>query len=152
VIFYENAAAPHRHLHAGMNAVPIPYEQGATAPAFFKEAFLSADEEWAQHRKIIDTGAKAREGAGRMAFRKSIAKEMPYFHVWFTLDGGLGHIVEDGGRWPKGDVFAREVIGGIVDAEPHLIKKQGKWMRGDPRVDRFKREWRKFDWTRMLAE
>ena len=152
VLFYENAAAPHRHLHAGMNAVPIPYEQGATAPAFFKEAFLSADEEWAQHRKIIDTGAKARDGAGRMAFRKSIAKEMPYFHVWFTLDGGLGHIVEDGGRWPKGDVFAREVIGGIVDAEPHLIKKQGKWTRGDARVEGFKREWRKFDWTRMLAE
>ncbi|KAK3181905.1 Pre-mRNA-splicing factor cwf19 [Lecanicillium sp. MT-2017a] len=152
VLFYENAAAPHKHLHAGMSAVPIPYEQGATAPAFFKEAFLSADEEWAQHRKIIDTGAKARDGAGRMAFRRSIAKEMPYFHVWFTLDGGLGHIVEDGGRWPKGDVFAREVIGGIVDAEPHLIKKQGKWTRGDGRVDGFKKEWRKYDWTRMLAE
>lgn len=152
VLFYENAAAPHRHLHAAMVAVPIPYEEGATAPAYFKEAFLSADEEWAQHRKIIDTDKASREGAGRMAFRRSIAKEMPYFHVWFTLDGGLGHIIEDQARWPKGDIFAREVIGGIVDAEVHLIKKQGRWTKGDPRVEGWKRGWRKFDWTRMLAE
>lgn len=152
VLFYENAAAPNRHLHAAMMAVPIPYEEGATAPAYFKEAFLSADEEWAQHKKIIDTGARARDGLGRMAFRRSLAKEMPYFHVWFTLDGGLGHIVEDAGRWPRGDVFAREVIGGIVDAEPHIIKKQGRWHRSDPRVDGFKKDWRKFDWTRVLSE
>ncbi|KAF4970526.1 hypothetical protein FZEAL_10014, partial [Fusarium zealandicum] len=125
VVFYENAAAPNRRLHAAMVAVPIPYAEGATAPAYFKEAFLSSDEEWSQHRKIIDTGAKAREGMGRSAFRRCIAKEMPYFHAWFTLDGGLGHIVEDAGRWPKGDLFAREVLGGIVDAEPQVVKKQG---------------------------
>ncbi|KAM6514564.1 Pre-mRNA-splicing factor cwf19 [Fusarium solani] len=152
VVFYENAAAPHRRMHAAMVAVPIPYKEGATAPAYFREAFLSSDEEWSQHRKIIDTGAKAREGMGRSAFRRCIAKEMPYFHAWFTLDGGLGHVVEDAGRWPKGDLFAREVLGGIVDAEPHIIKKQGRWTRGDPRVEGFKKGWRKFDWTRMLAE
>lgn len=152
VIFYENAAAPHRHLHAAMIAVPIPYEEGATAPAYFKEAFLSSDEEWSQHKKVIDTAAKARDGMGRMAFRRSIAKEMPYFHVWFSLDGGLGHIVENSDRWPKGDLFAREVLGGICDTEPHIIKKQGRWVRGDSRVDDWKKGWRKFDWTRVLEE
>ncbi|KAK4071357.1 uncharacterized protein Triagg1_6018 [Trichoderma aggressivum f. europaeum] len=152
VIFYENAAAPHRHLHAAMMAIPIPYDQGAMAPAFFKEAFLSSDEEWSQHRKIIDTGAKARDGMGRSAFRRCIAKEMPYFHVWFTLDGGLGHVVENADRWPKGDLFAREIIGGIVDADAHIIKKQGRWAKLDNRVDGFKKGWRKFDWTRVLAD
>lgn len=152
VVFYENAAQPHRHLHAAMVAVPIPYDEGATAPAYFREAFLSADEEWSQHRKVVDTGKRAREGLGRAAFRRSFAKEAPYFHAWFTLDGGLGHVVEDAGRWPKGDLFAREVLGGIVDAEPHVIKKQGRWNRGDARVEGFKKGWRKFDWTRMLAE
>ncbi|KAL7811184.1 hypothetical protein V8C44DRAFT_330899 [Trichoderma aethiopicum] len=152
VIFYENAAAPHRHMHAAMMAVPIPYDQGAMAPAFFKEAFLTSDEEWSQHRKIIDTEAKAKEGMGRAAFRRSIAKEMPYFHVWFSLDGGLGHIVENADRWPKGDLFAREVLGGIVDADAHVIKKQGRWAKVDARVDGFKRAWRKFDWTRVLAD
>ena len=153
VIFYENAAAPQRHPHAAMNVVPIPYEEGETIPAYFREAFLSADEEWSQHRKIIDTGAMAREGGmGRMAFRRSIAKEAPYFHVWFSLDGGLGHVVEDGARWPKGDLFAREVIGGVLDVGPEVVKRQGRWRKGDSRVEGFRKRWRKFDWTRVLEE
>lgn len=153
VLFYENAASPQRHPHAAMTAVPIPYELGETIPAYFKEAFLTADEEWSQHRKVIDTGAKAREsGMGRMAFRRSIAREMPYFHVWFTLDGGLGHIVENAGKWPRGDLFAREVIGGVLDVGPEVIKKQGRWRKGDARVDDFKKRWRKFDWTRVLEQ
>lgn len=152
VIFYENAAAPQRHMHAAMQAVPIPYDQGDTAPAFFKEAMLSADEEWSQHKKIIDTGAKARSGLGKLAFRRSIAKEMPYFHAWFTLDGGLGHVVEDSNRWPRGDLFAREIIGGMLDVGPDVIKKQGRWHKGDGRADGFKKRWRKFDWTRVLAD
>lgn len=153
VLFYENAAAPGRRRHAALVAVPVPWEFGDTAPAFFREAMVSADEEWAQHKKVIDTGKRAREeGLGRMAFRRSLAKEMPYFHVWFTLDGGLGHVVEDEGRWPRGDQFAREVIGGMVDAEPDVIKKEGRWTRGDERVEGWRRRWRKFDWTRVLTE
>ncbi|KAI1767813.1 cell cycle control protein cwf19 [Hypoxylon sp. FL1150] len=152
VVFYENAAAPHRHMHAAMQAVPIPYDLGDTAPAFFKEAMLSADEEWTQHKKIIDTGKRARDGLGKLAFRRSIAKEMPYFHAWFTLDGGLGHVVEDSNRWPRGDLFAREILGGMLDAEPDVIKKQGRWHKSDSRVEGFKKRWRKFDWTRVLAD
>ncbi|KAI0192461.1 hypothetical protein F4808DRAFT_442941 [Astrocystis sublimbata] len=152
VVFYENAAAPQRHMHAAMQAVPIPYELGDTAPAFFKEAMLSADEEWTQHKKIIDTGARARDGLGKLAFRRSIAKEMPYFHVWFTLDGGLGHVVEDSNRWPRGDLFAREILGGMIDAEPDVIKRQGRWHKSDSRAEGFKKRWRKFDWTRVLSD
>ncbi|KAI1774891.1 cell cycle control protein cwf19 [Hypoxylon cercidicola] len=152
VVFYENAAAPHRHMHAAMQAVPIPYDLGDTAPAFFKEAMLTTDEEWTQHKKIIDTGARARDGLGKLAFRRSIAKEMPYFHAWFTLDGGLGHVVEDSNRWPRGDLFAREILGGMLDAEPDVIKRQGRWHKSDTRVDGFKKRWRKFDWTRVLAD
>lgn len=153
VIFYENAAVPSRRLHAALVAVPIPYELGATAPAFFREAMLAADEEWAQHKKIIDTGKRARDdGLGKMAFRRSIAKEMPYFHVWFTLDGGLAHIVEDADRWPRGDLFAREIIGGMLDVAPDVIKRQGRWTRSDERTEGFRKRWRKFDWTRVLTE
>ncbi|KAL8381543.1 hypothetical protein RB595_005696 [Gaeumannomyces hyphopodioides] len=152
VLFYENAAAPRRRMHAAMVAVPIPYDQGDTAPAFFREAMLSTEEEWSQHKKYIDTGKKAREGLGRAAFRKSIAKEAPYFHVWFNLDGGLGHVVEDETRWPRGDLFAREIIGGMLDSDVDVIKKQGRWTKQDNRVDDFKKRWRKFDWTRVLAE
>jgi hypothetical protein len=153
VLFYENAAAPHRKMHAAMQAVPIPYSLGETAPAFFREAILASDEEWSQHKKLIDTAARARDGLGKLAFRRSIAKEMPYFHVWFNLDGGLGHIVEDSSRWGKGDLFAREVIGGMLDVGIDVIKRQGRWNRGsDKRVEDFKKRWKKFDWTRVLTD
>lgn len=152
VVFYENAAAPHRKMHAAMQVVPLPYSLGETAPAFFREAILSSDEEWTQHKKLIDTGARAREGMGKSAFRRSLAKEMPYFHAWFSLDGGLGHIVEDANRWPKGDLFAREIIGGMLDVEPDVIKRQGRWTRADKRVDGFRARWKKFDWTRVLTD
>lgn len=152
VVFYENAAAPHRKMHAAMQVVPLPYSLGETAPAFFKEAILSADEEWTQHKKLIDTAARARDGMGKSAFRRSIAKEMPYFHAWFNLDGGLGHIVEDSNRWPKGDLFAREIIGGMLDVEPDVIKRQGRWNRADKRLPGFRARWKKFDWTSVLTD
>ncbi|MCJ1248414.1 hypothetical protein MMC30_005631 [Trapelia coarctata] len=151
VIFYENAAVPQRKKHAAMEVVPLPYSLGETAPAFFKEAILTADEEWTQHKKLIDTLSKARQGLGRMAFRRTLAKEMPYFHVWFEIDGGLGHIVEDAGRWPKGDLFAREIVGGMLDVPIDVVKRQGRWDRGDRRVDGFRKRWKKFDWTRVLT-
>lgn len=152
VVFYENAAVPQRKKHAGMEVVPLPYSLGETAPAFFKEAILTSDEEWTQHKKLIDTLIKAKQGLGKLAFRKTLAKEMPYFHVWFEIDGGLGHIVEDANRWPKGDLFAREIIGGMLDKAPDIIKRQGRWHRGnDHRVESFRKRWRKFDWTRVLT-
>lgn len=153
VIFYENAAHPHRKPHAALVAIPLPYSQGETAPAFFKEAFLTTEDEWSQHKKIIDTLAKSKQGLGKLAFRRTLVKEMPYFHVWFEIDGGLGHVVEDAERWPKGDLFAREIIGGMLGLEPDVIKRQGRWHRGhDPRVAAFQKKWRKFDWTRILTD
>lgn len=153
VIFYENAAAPQRKKHATLEAVPLPYSMGNTAPAFFREAILASDDEWTQHKKLIDTLAKARDGLGKSAFRRTLAKEIPYFHVWFEIDGGLGHVVEDLNRWPKGDLFAREVVGGMLDIGPDIIRKQGRWSaRSDTRVEGFRRRWRKFDWTRVLHD
>ncbi|OAK98553.1 hypothetical protein IQ06DRAFT_20596 [Phaeosphaeriaceae sp. SRC1lsM3a] len=153
VIFYENAANPGRKLHAALNAVPIPFELGDTAPAFFREAILTSDNEWSQHKPIIDTLAASKKGGmGRSAFRRSLAKEMPYFHVWFELDGGMGHIVEDERRWPRGDLFAREVLGGMLDVDMEVQKRQGWWVKGDRRVDGWRKGWRKFDWTRVLTE
>ncbi|GAB7348505.1 hypothetical protein MBLNU459_g6907t2 [Dothideomycetes sp. NU459] len=154
VIFYENAAFMHsRKGHAALFAIPLPFHLADNAPAFFKEAVLSADEEWSQHKKIIDTlAASQRPGYGKQAFRKSLVKEMPYFHVWFNMDGGLGHVIEDERRWPRGDLFAREIIGGMLAKGPEVIKKQGRWIRQDPRVEGFRKRWNQFDWTRVLMD
>ncbi|KAK1915540.1 hypothetical protein P3342_003350 [Pyrenophora teres f. teres] len=152
VIFYENAAFPGRKGHAAMNVVPIPFELGDTAPAFFKEAILESAGDWTQHKPIIDTAKASRNGLGKQAFRRSLAKEMPYFHVWFELDGGLGHVVEDERAWPRGDLFAREVLGGMLDVGVEVVKRQGRWNKGDRRVEGWRKGWRKFDWTRVLTE
>lgn len=154
VIFYENAAfAASRKGHAAMVAVPLPHHLADNAPAYFKEAILAADEEWSQHKPVIDTQALTQKpGYGKQAFRKALAKEMPYFHVWFSLDGGLGHVVEDERRWPKGDLFAREIIGGMLDRGPETIKKQGRWERHDRRVEHFRKRWDAHDWTKVLMD
>ncbi|KAL5116542.1 Pre-mRNA-splicing factor cwf19 [Pleosporales sp. CAS-2024a] len=152
VLFYENAAHPGRKPHAALHAVPIPFDLGATAPAFFREAILTSDDEWSQHKPIIDTLQAAANGLGKAAFRRSLAKEMPYFHVWFQLDGGMAHVVEDERRWPRGDLFARQVLGGMMDVDAEVQRRQGKWVKGDGRrVDRWRKGWRKFDWTRVLT-
>ena len=154
VIFYENAAHSHsRQGHATLNAVPLPRGLAETAPAYFKEAITSSAETWSQHRPIIDTLSMAQKpGYGRQAFRKAIPKEMPYFHVFFSLDGGMGHVVEDEQKWPKGDLFAREVVGGMLDRGPEVVKKQGRWEKGDRRVETFRKAWTQWDWTKVLME
>lgn len=153
VLFYENAAHPHRRPHAALTAIPIPQSLSATAPAFFQEAFLTTEDEWSQHKKIIDTLKASKDGSGRTAFKRMIAKEMPYFHVWFELNGGIGHIVEDPDKWPRGDLFAREVVGGMLGLETEIVRKQGRWTRGadKDRVESFRKRWHKFDWTRVLT-
>ncbi|PWW74462.1 hypothetical protein C7212DRAFT_358926 [Tuber magnatum] len=113
------------------------------------------DDEWEEvrHKKIIDTLAKARSGLGKLAFRRSLIKEMPYFHIWFEIDGGMGHIIEDANRWPKGDLFVRELVGGMLECPPDVIKRQGRWARGrDSRVEGFRKGWDEFDWTKVLYD
>lgn len=154
VIFYENAAfMSSRKGHAALNAIPLPHHLAENAPAYFKEAVLASDEQWSQHKPIIDTLALVqRAGYGKAAFRKAMVKEMPYFHVFYSLDGGMGHVVEDERRWPKGDLFAREIIGGMLDKGHEVIKRQGRWVKDDRRVEGFRKKWGKFDWTTVLME
>ena len=155
VIFYENAAFSHaKRGHAALNAMPLPRHLAETAPAYFKEAILASDEQWTQHKPIIDTLALSQKagGPGKAAFRKSMPRELPYFHVFFSLDGGYGHVVEDERRWPKGDLFAREIFGGMLDRGPETIKRQGRWEKGDRRVEGFRKKWGPYDWTKVLMD
>ena len=144
---------------AHQNLIYLP----SLTPTQPQESILSQAASWSQHRPLIDTLARARStengggsnggGLGKLSFRRSIAKEAPYFHVWFDLDGGLGHVVEDEDRWPKGDVFARETLGGMLDAPLDVIRKQGRWTMGpatNERVERFRMAWQKWDWTGVL--
>ncbi|WPG99222.1 Hypothetical protein R9X50_00203300 [Acrodontium crateriforme] len=154
IIFYENALSQTHH--AALTAIPLPFSLAEPAPMYFREALLARAGDWTQHKPIIDTLALSRRAGygGKAAFRKALVKEMPYFHVWFSLDGGLGHVIEEPGRWPKGDLFAREVLGGMLDVDVQVVKRQGRWVRGGDkeRVERFRKRWDQFDWTKALLE
>ena len=162
VIFYENAVPASAsggggdRMHACIHAIPVPISQMDAAPAIFREAMEMADEEWSTHRKVISTMKVAADAtkqgnseAARFAFRTSIAKEAPYFHVWFNINGGLGHIVEDRDRWPRGDLFAREILGSIVRADVTVVRRRTKWS-SSPESSKFLSKWPMFDWTKQL--
>jgi hypothetical protein len=130
---------------------------------------LSAGNEWSQHRKIIETD---RDKKGKKDFRKSMIKNLPYFHVWFDPNRGYGHIIEDaeteaetgdtGGmeslgssgnaKWPVW--FGKEVLAGPLDSSPEYWRRprvvglDDKDVVGN--VKAFKENWKPFDWTAML--
>ncbi|TGZ82872.1 hypothetical protein EX30DRAFT_339137 [Ascodesmis nigricans] len=146
VIFYESSLALHSHPHAYITAVPLPGDVQGLAPAYFKEAILASAPEWSTHQKILST-----ENKGKMGFRRTMSKDMPYFHVWFTIDGGMGHVVEDERLWPRGDGFAREVLAGMIGAEKEVVRKRGRWGRNKEREEKWKRGWDQWDWSKVLV-
>lgn len=146
VCFYENAARPWLFPHAHIVCIPIPLDLTNDISPFFQEAFLTSDTEWSQHRKVIQTGGK-----GKLGFQTSIAKEAPYVHVWLTIDGGVGHIVEDANKWPKDDRFAREVIAGLLRCPVELAKRSVVWGEDKEKREVFVKRWDKYDWTRQLG-
>ncbi|GAO48984.1 hypothetical protein G7K_3145-t1 [Saitoella complicata NRRL Y-17804] len=151
-IFFEDASRPRRRGHTQIEACPIPRDIAGMVPGYFREAILAADEEWSQHKPIIDTLARAKSGQGKFAFRKSMVKEMPYFHVWYEIDGGVGHVVESEDKWPR--YFEREVIAGILDLGVEVWRQRGRWRRGGEgeREEKFRKAWAKWDWTGSLAD
>lgn len=118
------------------------------APAYFTQALNTAESEWATHRPIVRTNTPE---LGKWGFRKRIAKEAPYFHVWFSLEGGMGHVVEDEERWGNGEMWVRSILGGgLLEIERSVWGRMGRWAGYDKRVEGFKRKWDKFDWTKVL--
>ncbi|ODV92827.1 hypothetical protein CANCADRAFT_93716 [Tortispora caseinolytica NRRL Y-17796] len=148
VIFYENAlGGPKGHQHAAISAVPTPLNITANEwKAIFSRSYeITETEEWTQHKKVIDT-TKTAENKG---FRHSMVPDLPYFHLWTSIDGGIGHVIENKRSWPRGDLFARQNIGSVLKLPIDVINKQGKWPspRQAERLDQFKENWHKYDWT-----
>ena len=87
VLFLDAApgeGGPGSHLaHACIDCIPIPADTMVEAPAWFKQALLTAESEWAQHhaKAVIDTAEKG-------GLRGAIPAHFPYFHVDFAIDKG----------------------------------------------------------------
>ncbi|KAJ2412571.1 Pre-mRNA-splicing factor cwf19 [Coemansia sp. IMI 209128] len=178
VVFLETvmSTAPSKAQHCTIECIPMPLAKSGDAPAYFKEGLLAADDEWSQHRKIIDTNVRTlavapanddvrdqdanheqkREAIRRGGFRNTMSAKMPYFHVWFNPHGGMGHVIENADRFQSW--FGREVVAGILDLPPTVYRKPRRLKEShNQRCDRAE-EWKKqfgwdaFDWTKALAD
>ncbi|VDI21594.1 Hypothetical predicted protein, partial [Mytilus galloprovincialis] len=81
-----------------------------------------------------------------------IPKGFPYFCVDFGNEGGFAHVIEDEQTFPY--YFGREILGGMLDAEPQLWRKPTKENFDDQRkkVLQFAEKWKPYDWTQKLCK
>lgn len=141
-IFLESFVNPKHHKHCVIECIPVPSDLADDAPAYFKDALLNADEEWSTHRKIIDTS--------KGGIRRTMVKNLPFFHVWFDPNRGYGHVIEDSSAWKEW--FGKEVLAGMMDLPPDLWRRPRWADKRDEkgRLDKFRQGWSNFDWTKAL--
>ncbi|KAJ3070879.1 hypothetical protein HDU98_006112 [Podochytrium sp. JEL0797] len=143
-VFMEQVVNFKWHKHTVVDCVAVPLGKFEDAPAYFKEAIEASEEEWSQHRKLIDTS--------KNGFRRSMVKNLPYFHVWFEPNKGYGHVIEDSQEWP--DWFGREVLASMMELSPDKWRrpKRASGEEIGQRVGEFRKAFDKFDWTKALGE
>ncbi|XP_046566167.1 CWF19-like protein 2 [Haliotis rubra] len=139
VVFMETSMHQKYLPHMSMECIPMEKETGDLAPIYFKKAIQDAGPEWSNNKKLVDLSCKD--------IRHSIPKGFPYFSVDFGLQGGFAHVIEDEQTFPS--YFGREIVGGMVDAEPGLWRKPHKESFDVQRkkVLEFSAWWKPFDWT-----
>lgn len=139
-IFLEMACDKRRHTY--IECVPLPRETSMEAPIYFKKGLLDADEEWSQHKKVIDTAGKG--------IRRSVPKGFPYFNVEFGCSGGgFAHVVEDETKFPRN--FGRDILLGMLSMEPERMHRQRRTHQDEVAVvSKFVEKFQPFDWTREL--
>ncbi|KAL0075210.1 CwfJ C-terminus 1-domain-containing protein-like protein [Phycomyces blakesleeanus] len=142
VIFMETVTNIRGHRHTVIEAIPVPYGVYEDMPAYFKEAIMAVDEEWSQHKKLIDTTERG--------FRNSMVKNLPYFHVWCGLGKSYGHVIENEKEFPHW--FGKEIIAGPLDIGPELWRrpKYHHYSESQTRQKEFLKSWEKWDWTASL--
>lgn len=120
-----------RRRHAWIECFSIPSAVHATSSAYFKQCIVDVGVEWSQHRKIIDSR--------KNGFHRSLVKQLEYFHVWFDLNGGYGHVIE-GDEFPYD--FAHDVV------KTMMAEELDEW---DPSIPvPFIEIYKPYDWTHML--
>jgi len=142
VVFIEIVHDVSHKRHTVINCIPLPLNLYNQAPIYFKKAILESDEQWSQHKKIIDTRKKS--------FRRSVPKNFSYFYVSFGMNGGFAHIIEDKNKISTH--FGLEIICGMLEKSAQITLRAVR-ARKDiefKRVKEFLKSWEKFDWTKKL--
>ncbi|ODV86776.1 hypothetical protein CANARDRAFT_21767 [[Candida] arabinofermentans NRRL YB-2248] len=136
VIFYEESISPTAHFN--IKAIPIAttFTPGVLK-SYFKAGIMDYhNDNESSHKAIIDTMDQE--------YSSQIAKEAPFYHVWFNKVGGLGHIIESD-VWPKGDQFTRSIIGGFLEADNFKIASKTRFVNDSAEIAEFKRRFKKYE-------
>ncbi len=72
VVFMEQVVKIKHEKHTFIECISLPKSIYQDSRAYFKEALLSAESEWSQHKKIIETNRDR-------GFRRSLVKNLPFF-------------------------------------------------------------------------
>lgn len=108
----------------------------------FKREIEHCEEEWTQHKKLIDVPAKK-------GIRGCVPRNFAYFYVDFALGGGYAHVIENQAAFPKD--FGRQLIAGVEDLTPLDRGYREKAAFGaDLKAFRAKFE-KDFDWSKALG-
>ena len=144
VVFSECFSNPGRKAHMYIDCIPLEKQEGSLAPMYFKKAILESDSEWAQNKRLIDTRQKG--------LRSSVPLGLPYFFVDFNNKGGFAHVIEESSLFPH--YFAKEVIGGLIDAHPGLWLKPSleNYEAQNRKASHVKEMWSSYDWTKQLGQ
>ncbi|KAJ9600229.1 hypothetical protein L9F63_009476 [Diploptera punctata] len=122
-----------------IECVPMDKKIGDLAPIYFKKAILECETEWATNKKLVDLKNKD--------VRRAVPKGLPYFTVDFGLDPGFAHVIEDEKIFPRN--FAQEIIGGMLDLDHSIWRKQRKdnFDAQRKKVMQFAEWWKPYDFT-----
>eukprot|EP01071_Lankesteria_metandrocarpae_P014967 Lankesteria_metandrocarpae@DN9193_c0_g1_i1.p1 len=127
--------------HCVVECYPVPHARLQECKSYFTKALREVESEWSQHKSIIDTSAyKGPRGA--------IPKKFPYFHVDFNLSGGMGHVIENEQKFPKG--FAKDIVKGMLSLERHERPYSSPEVLKTA-VKLLKKDFEKYDWSKSLA-
>lgn len=110
----------------------------------FQKAIQECETEWAQNKKLVDLRNRD--------VRRAIPKGLPYFSVDFGDDScGFAHVIEDERTFPRN--FAHEIVGGMMELDHHLWRKQKKddFKTQRNKVMEFLKLWGPHDWTREAS-
>lgn len=70
----------------------------------------------------------------------------------FGLQNGFAHVIEDDQMFPE--YFGREIVGGMLDVDHRLWRKQAVQLFADQqqRAEKLKAKWAPYDWTAKVKE
>jgi hypothetical protein len=150
VLFLHGAVGLAHRPHAVIDVVPIGSVEDAKM--FFREALLSADDEWTQHKRVIELTVER-------PLRHAVPAKFPYVAIEWGTDGadgartGLAHVVENEALVTPD--FSRDVIAGMLNQDPMRLRRRRKGDSGDVAKEtaaakRFQQQFAPHDWTQYV--